>query len=431
MCGIRNESPAMHLTLAIHPITELRFGDTTQLDGTRLQVDQAELGRLILEDRRLQSIDLDIVRPGEFCRAGMVFDIVEPRAKEPGSGVNFPGILGPQVQAGQGITHILRGAAVTILDEGAPLLGGPGGRVLGMSGPASEWTLYSSLQHLIVVPHAQPSIERHAVQHALRGASLKAAVYLAQAGLDQAPSAMEVFNLDPLAGDEREGLPRTAYIAQIYAHQSVVAVDAQILYGHNTAGMLPVPLHPNEWLDGAVAAPYGSAETYFFQNHPVVLELHRRHQAGEINFVGTIATTAASREEDRDRNAMLAAHLAKWALGAEGVALTKHGGGAPHMDMALAARACEALGMRTAVQVSDMTRDRRVESALLFNFPEVDAIVYGGGNDTKWSVPAVERVIVGNAELAEALSASQELTAQNICGVINQQGAQRLRGVVY
>ena len=428
----------MSLTLALHPVIELRFGSVTQLEGTLLQIDREDLSRLILEDGRLASVELEIVHSGEMCRAGIVFDVIEPRAKEPGFGVDFPGILGPMVTAGQGTTHVLQGIAVTVLDEGAQLVGGAGAeRILEMGGPASEWTPFSRLQHLIVVPHARPNLERPVAQHALRGAALKVPVYLAQRAIGTPPAATEVFDLENQGPSAREGLPRTVYIAQVYAHQKTVPMDAQILYGHNTAGMMPVPLHPNEWLDGALVAPYGGAETYhfqetyFYQNHPIILELYRRHQKGELTFAGTIATVAVAREEDRDRNAMIAANLANWDLGAEAAILTNYGGGAPHVDMALMARACEVLGIRTAVQVSDMTRDRRVESAFLFNFPEVNAIVYGGGNDTKWEVPAVERVIAGNAALAEALSESQRLNARNICGVINFQGAQRLCAVAY
>jgi glycine reductase len=197
--------------------------------------------------------------------------------------------------------------------------------------------------------------------------------------------------------------------------------------------MAPVVLHPNEWLDGAVVSGYQNmgVETYFYQNHPVITELYRRHQEGKITLVGTIATMAASDNEDRERNCMLAAELAKWNLAADGVVLTKYGGGAPHADMALTARLCEELGMSTAVQVSDMSRDRRAESALLFNYPEVDAIVYVGGNDTAWAVPAVETVIAGNPTAASALEAAQEFPAASICGITSQQGASRLRCFVY
>ncbi|MCH7787667.1 MAG: hypothetical protein IIC22_09165, partial [Chloroflexi bacterium] len=72
----------MRLTLARHPVTDIRFGDSTHLEGTSLQVDADELRRLIMTDERIKSVDLEIVRPGENCRAGPVFDIIEPRAKD-------------------------------------------------------------------------------------------------------------------------------------------------------------------------------------------------------------------------------------------------------------------------------------------------------------------------------------------------------------
>jgi hypothetical protein len=113
------------------------------------------------------------------------------------------------------------------------------------------------------------------------------------------------------------------------------------------------------------------------------------------------------------------------------VILTKYGGGAPHADMALTARLCEQLGMRTAVQVEDMSQDRRAESALLFNYAEVDAMVLAGSHDTRWSAPAVARAIAGTPEAAAALGAPQQLDAARLCGVTNQQGASRLRSFVY
>ena len=134
---------------------------------------------------------------------------------------------------------------------------------------------------------------------------------------------------------------------------------------------------------GAVGAGYfnrDTVETYFYQNHPILTELYRWHREGKIALVGTIATMAGSDNDDRAGGGMLAAHQAKWSLAAEGIILTKYGGGAPPADMALTAKLCDELGMRTSVQAWDISRDRRAESALLFNYDEVDAIVYVGGN---------------------------------------------------
>ena len=420
----------MRLTLAIHPVHAITMGGATRLDGTTLTIDGGELRQLILEDTRLRAVDIEIASSGEECRIGVVSDIVEPRAKETGSGSDFPGVIGPMEMAGSGVTHVLRGAAVTVVDEGAAL---PGGKMLEMTGPAAERSPYSWLQHLVIVPHSVEGLERHSVLNAQRLAALKTAVYLAQTSGDQAPAETEVLESGGTADSGRQGLPRFAFIGQIHSRQRVAEVDERIFYGDNTAGMVPTALHPNEWLDGAIIAGYQGmgTETYHYQNHPIIGELYRWHNEGKINLVGTIATMAASDNLQRERNSMMAAQQAKWNFAADGVVLTKYGGGAPHADMSLTALNCERLGMRTVVQVSDMSRDRRAESALLFNYQEVDAIVYVGGTDTGWDAPASSKVIAGNGELAEALGAPMHIQSGNLCGVTSQQGASRLRSFVY
>ena len=81
--------------------------------------------------------------------------------------------------------------------------------------------------------------------------------------------------------------------------------------------------------------------------------------------------------------------------------------------------------------MTDLARDHRVESALLFNFPEVNAIVCIGGNDTRWRVPRVRRVIAANNGLAEALAGPFEIDSLNVVGAANQQGASRLTSPIY
>jgi hypothetical protein len=302
-----------------------------------------------------------------------------------------------------------------------------------MSGEPATRSLYGSLHHLIVVPHTKSGLPGHARQRAYRLAQLKIAVHLACAGFDQAPARTDEFTTS-VVGDGA-GLPRVAYIGQIFSRQRKPEQGEQILYGANTEGMLPVALHPNEWLDGAVVTSYhcslGGAETYFYQNHPVVTELYRRHRARQLNFVGTIATIASADNFDRERNCYFAAHLTQWALNAEAAVLTKFGGGVPHTDLAETARLLENRGIKTVVQVTDLARDRRVESALLFNFPEVDAIVCIGGNSTQWQLPRVERVIAANGGMAELLAGPLKIESLNVSGVANQQGASKLRSMIY
>jgi len=194
-------------------------------------------------------------------------------------------------------------------------------------------------------------------------------------------------------------------------------------------------LHPDEWLDGALVPSlnswFGGTETYFYQNHPVILELYQRHHAREINFVGTVATVAGSEHFDRERQCHAAASLVKWTLNADGAVLTKYGGGLPHTDLAETARLLETMGVKTSVLVTDAARDRKVESALLFNVPEVNAIVYNGGNGTHYEIPKVDRVIASTPELMKLLAGPLNVRASEVLGVTNQQGASRMRALVY
>jgi sarcosine reductase len=424
----------MQLTLAFHPIREMRSGANTRLEGTILVIAEDELRRLVLQAPGIESVDFAVVHCGESCRAGPVFDVVEPRAKAPGGSLDWPGVLSAPCTAGSGTSHVLSGAAVTLLREQSPGESrGATGYVLEMSGAAAAGSHYATLNHLIIIPHTKPGLPAHAQQKSYRLAQLRAAVFLARTALDAIPERTQAFDVS--VDESRTALPRVAYVGQIFSRQRKPEPDEQIIYGADTDGMLPTLLHPNEWLDGALLPSYhvslGGAETYFYQNHPVVTELYRRHEARELNFAGTVATIASADNFDRERNTRFAASLVKWALKADACVLTKFGGGVPHTDLSETARILECDGIKTAVQVTDLARDRRVESALLFNYPEVNAIVCIGGNSTKWKVPPVARVIASNSGLAEMLAGPFEIESLNVVGVANQQGASRLRSMVY
>ncbi|HEY1234604.1 MAG TPA: glycine/sarcosine/betaine reductase component B subunit [Candidatus Binatia bacterium] len=426
----------MQLTLANHPITDLKFGTPARLDGTVLIVDQVTLRQVVLEDQAFAAVDFEIVHPGEACRAGPIFDVIEPRAKAAGSGADFPGILGAGSTAGVGTTHVLSGAAVSVLAEISPdLTRSATGRVLEMSGAPARASDYANLHHLLIIPRTQSGLSRQVIEKAYRLAGLRVAVALAQTARNQTPNSVMQFDAVGPGEIGREGLPRVAYIGQIFSRQRKPEVDEPILYGANTDGMLPVMLHPDEWLDGAIVPSlhswFGGTETYFYQNHPIILDLYRRHHAREINFVGTVATIAGADNFDRDRHCQAAANLVKWNLRAEGAVLSKYGGGLPHADLAETARLLETMRIRTAVMVSDVSRDRRVESALLFNVPEVDAIVYNGGNGMRWELPRLDRIIAATPQFLNLLSGPMTIDAPNVIGVTNQQGASRIRSLVY
>jgi sarcosine reductase len=424
----------MDLTLAIHPVREICFNDATRLSDFTLTIDKDELRQIVLGDSRIESVEFEIVRPGESCRAGPVFDIVEPRAKQSDASPDWPGVLGAPQTAGSGTTHVLQGVAVTSLREQSPGESrGATGYILEMCGGASAGSHYAKLHHLVMIAHTKDTLPAHSRHRAYRLAQLKVAVQLARAALPSPPRRIELLTTSMEA--DRAGLPRFVYVGQIFSRQRKPEAEEAIIYGADTEGMLPTLLHPNEWLDGALLPSYhaslGGAETYFYQNHPIITALYRRHQARELNFVGTVATVASADNFDRERNSRFAANLVNWALKADAAVLTKFGGGVPHTDLSETARLLECAGIKTSVQVTDLARDRRVESALLFNFPEVDAIVCIGGNSTNWLLPRVDRVIAANSGLAELLAGPLKTDSLSVIGVANQQGASRLRSMMY
>src|SRR5215204_5726524 len=148
----------MQLTLAQHPIEQIQFGSRLLLDGAALTVDREALRSLVLEDVAIESVAFDIVRPGENCRAGPIFDVIEPRAKADG-GSDFPGIIGAPTTAGLGTTHVLTGGAVSVLAEMSPDPSRSAtGRVLKMRGDATAGSAYSKLCHLLIVPQTKSGL---------------------------------------------------------------------------------------------------------------------------------------------------------------------------------------------------------------------------------------------------------------------------------
>src|SRR5262249_59888364 len=86
------------------------------------------------------------------------------------------------------------------------------GRILEMSGPSAEATVYSSLQHLVVMAHTRKGLPIHVIDKAYRIAGLKVSVYLGRAALNQTPESTGTF--EPVGPGEvgREGMPRCAFV---------------------------------------------------------------------------------------------------------------------------------------------------------------------------------------------------------------------------
>lgn len=381
----------MRLELAYYDIRDVRFGRETRLEGGVLTVNREELCQKLLEDERLGGMDLALARPGERCRIVRITDIQDARVKVSGAGEVFPGLTGGLTPPVEGRTHILRGLAVTEAAESLSLLES----VVDMSGPVAELTPFSALHHVVLLPTPAAGFGRVPFGQALLRAGLRAAVYLALASRGLEPDAVEVSDLPTPGEPSGNGrLPRVAYICQVSAIEDLREV---FLYGGQARQMLPTVLHPHEVLNGAIVnGIYDTPAcrrnvTYAHVNNPVVLELIQRH-GRDLHFAGMVLTTTPPTLREKERGAAMAAKLARYVLGADGVVLTKGGGGHMVVDHMLACERSEELGMKTV-----LLNDRSVDTADIYTSPRADAIVCTGASGVEQSVaaPAIERVIGG------------------------------------
>jgi len=429
----------MRLELRVINILDVQFGEKTELRGGRLLIDREELIELLLEDRRLERVEIELAHPGESCRILQVSDVIEPRAKIGNTGDDFPGVIGKQISAGGGQTCVLRGAAVVINDQSA--LSGPSqnpiGNIIDMSGPAEEVTPYAHTQNIVVLPYPTEDTSKNEYILAQKLAGLKTARYLAKAGETIEPDEVEIYELPALSQitPDLEHLPRVAYIFQAYCTSHPAIPGEPILYGDSLRKLIPVLVHPNEILDGALINPYQGMgiETYAIQNHPTIKGLYQRH-GQDLYFAGVIVTVSQYTEPERERSAAIAANLAKNILAADGVILTKSSSGAPDIDVAQTAQRCEELGIKAVIINWGRQQDAGdEENIVIFNLPKADALISTGSPLRTLKLPAVIRIIGRQVTLpsGEPITSAFNNRILFISGAVGQLGNSRMVAAQY
>src|SRR5262245_18274361 len=99
----------MSLEIADFPARKMHVANSHCYQGGTLEVDQDDLVRLVLQDRRIYEAKFDTASPGEPVRITGIRDVAEPRAKFGGDAQVFPGIIAPVQGVGGGLTHRLSG----------------------------------------------------------------------------------------------------------------------------------------------------------------------------------------------------------------------------------------------------------------------------------------------------------------------------------
>ncbi|MFQ5852045.1 MAG: glycine/sarcosine/betaine reductase component B subunit [Candidatus Binatia bacterium] len=413
----------MELELARYPVTSLRKGEGREYEDGHLVFDVEMLRHLLLGEPLLAEVEIHVVHPGDRTRILHVVDIVEPRWKPSEIGSPFPGSLGTLSQSGTGRTHVLENIAVVT----SATFPGSEEAIIDMCGLGSELSRFGRMWNLVLVPKPRDGVGPGEFGLAVMRSGLRAACFLAEATKDLEPSQTERFRLE-VTELLAPGLPRVGYFYYVYSH----GIGRQkLFYGRSTKDLLPTVIHPNEPFDGAIVndgytKPTKNA-THDIQNHALIRELYRRH-GRELFFAGVVLANHHATYKDKETTALLGARLLKHALGAEAVVISKDGGGQADVDLMLACKACERLGMRTVLLAKE---ESGVEGAALVDMaPEADAIVSVGNCPEVVLLSQKMDLIIGGPKFLGAIQGDVagmvELPITNIIGAIDSLGGSRL-----
>jgi hypothetical protein len=379
-------------------IDELVVGQETRAESGVLTVNVGELRELLLEDARIETVDIDVVSPGRPVRILNLMDVVQPRCKIDSDGSDFPGFVGKMQIAGSGRTRSLLNVGVLVSN---PCTNRAESALLDMDGPIASMSPYGKMHHLSIAPTRAAGVGERDFEDAVKIAGLKSAVYLAQKADKLRPSEVEVFELATPDLNEKSDLPRVACFYQVYTPQfDYLATSDPCFYGMDAGRILPMVVHPNEVLDGGVVGwnAIKALDTYSIQNHGVIKELYRHH-GKDLIFAGVVMAAASMEAVPRARNACIGAHLVKEVLGADGVILQKITGGMPHIDLAMTAEECEKLGVKTAVHSQPLTPFGTLADTILFNAESLDLVITSGATFERTVIQwKAEEFLGGTAE---------------------------------
>jgi glycine reductase len=382
-------------------IREVVFGDKTEVSDHVLRINPKELVRYILEDRRLQSVEIKVARPGEKKRIIPVKDVLEPRAKGGGGLTTFPGFFGTAEPVGTGITYVLNGVAVVTCGKLVNFQEG----LIDMCGPGAEFSLFSKKLNVVLVMEPKEDLGKHEHEEAVRVAGLKAASYLGLAGISEGFDEEIRFPVATLKELEESyrGLPRVIYVDMVIAQG---LLHDNYLYGLNAQGSLPVLLSPTELMDGAIvsgncAAPCHKNTTYHQQNNPIVEDLLAEH-AKTVSFLGVIAMPVRTALMDKERTCTQVQKMARF-LGAQGAIVSEDGGGNPEADLMMLARLFEKEGIKTVLVTDEYAGRDGASQGLADVTPEADAIVTNGNGNQYVILPPMEETI-GHLEAIDVIT---------------------------
>ena len=371
---------ASSLEVASYRVADVRQATQMRLLKGRLEVNLEEVRELALSEPAVTEVQVSLVRPGESVRLANVLDAIEPCIKADSPETTFAGILGQLEPLGLGLTNRLADVAVVPLcdfrsthdvdrEMEAPIRWHS---IIDMDGPGRPYTHWGSTTNVVLQFTCKSDDPLAECDRAIRRATAGVARLLASATIGAPADRTETFCWDAEAAD----LPGIAAIIQVGADEPLLDT---YFYGSSLRDTVPFLIDPREVLDGALTAgayEYSGVRnpTQFYQRNKLVLSLLRLH-GSRIRFVGVIPTLAYVQSNfEKSRHAMIAARLAK-SLGATGAIVASYGTGNAQTGTMLTCRACEAMGVKTTVIVSE------TNGGLIDHVPEADAVISVGNHE--------------------------------------------------
>lgn len=423
----------MRLDVGYIQIKDIQFSDTSKLENGVLSISQKDIQALVLEDERIQSVRLDIARPGESVRIVPVKDVIEPRVKVEGPGDMFPGMVTKVVTVGSGVTHVLKGAAIVTT---GPIVGFQEG-IIDMTGPGADYTPFSQTCNLVLDFEPAEGLAPHDYEAALRTAGLKVARAVGLLGKDVKPDEVRTYETLPLLEGVKKypELPRVAYVQML---QSQGLLHDSYVYGVDMKKSLTTMLFPTEIMDGAIVSgncvsACDKNTTYHHQNNPVIEDLFAEH-GKTLNFAGMIITNENVYLADKERSSDWTAKLVEL-MDLDGVIVSQEGFGNPDTDLIMNCKKIEATGTPTVI-ITDEYAGRDGTSQSLADADEsADAVVTGGNANEVITLPKLDKVI-GTLSVVDKIAGgwdgnvhedgSIDVELQAITGATNELGFSRL-----
>jgi sarcosine reductase len=382
-------------------VQNVLFGERTEIADHTLRINAEELIGYLLEDSHLKSVEIKIARPGEKKRIIPVKDILEPRAKLGGTATTFSGFLGTAEPVGTGITYVLEGVAVVTCGRLVNFQEG----LIDMAGPGAAFSLFSRKLNVALVMNPIEHLAKYEHEKAVRIAGIRAAHYLAQAGISAHVDEETRYPVAGFSEVERthSDLPKVLYVDMVIAQG---LLHDNYIYGMNAQGNLPTFLSPTELMDGAIvsgncAAPCHKNTTYHQQNNPIVEDLLEEH-GKTLRFVGVIAMPVRTALVDKERMCTQVLKMARF-LGARGVIVSEDGGGNPEADLMMLARLFEKEGIKTVLVTDEYAGRDGASQGLADVTPEADAMVTNGNGNQYVVLPPMEETI-GHLEAIEVIT---------------------------